>query len=150
MSNNVENTIKKNESDGKIIEWGDEFLIGIREIDNQHKQLVGLINALHQMQRNHSQEFLDRVFNTLIEYTKVHFYQEEQLLKNVGYPGFEEHKKGHASFVRQLYVLRDGFKRDVPETAANVLQFLKAWLTTHILVHDMEYRDFMKERRIKC
>ena len=30
-----------------LIEWNDELSVGIQEIDEQHKVLVGLVNEMH-------------------------------------------------------------------------------------------------------
>ena len=61
--------------------WNDEiYSVGIRKMDEQHKQLVGLINALHNQRDAKDRQFIDKVFATLVQYTANHFGDEEKIL----------------------------------------------------------------------
>ena len=71
-----------------LIEWSDEFSVGIQEIDEQHKVLVGLLNQLHQAIREHHGRATSReILGRLAEYTRTHFLLEESLMRLTHYPG---------------------------------------------------------------
>lgn len=57
-----------------LIEWSDELSVGIQEIDEQHKALVGLVNDMHDaIQQHHGSEVTSDILQRLAEYTKNPF-----------------------------------------------------------------------------
>lgn len=52
---------------------------------------------------------LGKVLNELIDYTKTHFADEEQLMEEHGYPDYEKHKETHAELIEKLLELRAKF-----------------------------------------
>ena len=69
----------------ELIKWTDKYLVGIKEIDNQHKGLVVLINELFNlMSQGKAKDNMNEIFIHLTEYTKKHFYTEELMLISVG------------------------------------------------------------------
>lgn len=78
----------------EFIVWSDELSVGIEEIDEQHKVLVNLINRMHNaIAEKHGSEVVSGILAELVDYTKIHFAVEESLLRILGYPGYEEHKR---------------------------------------------------------
>ncbi|HET6720510.1 MAG TPA: bacteriohemerythrin, partial [Rhodocyclaceae bacterium] len=78
------------------LEWQDSFSVGIKEVDDQHRTLVELLNQLHTAIRERRgsdacRETLDR----LAEYTITHFQLEERLMQASNYAGFDVHKRQH-------------------------------------------------------
>ena len=65
-----------------LFNWSEKFILGIPEIDQQHKQIVDLINKLSDLRNKEADnEGLDELINELISYTKTHLSYEENLLK---------------------------------------------------------------------
>ena len=70
-----------------LIEWTDELSVGIESIDEQHKKLVNMINALNDaMLTNSSNELLGTIFTGLAAYTQKHFAYEENMFAEYNYP----------------------------------------------------------------
>jgi hemerythrin len=75
----------------------------------------------------------------LVDYATEHFADEEGIMREAGYPLVGVHASLHSELGRQLagfvvqYVNGDG----VP--AEQIALFFVAWLTTHIMHHDMEF-----------
>lgn len=64
-----------------LIEWTPALEVGLEEMDRQHRQLVKILNELHQaMQAGGRQRDLMRVMDELLQYTKYHFSTEERLM----------------------------------------------------------------------
>ena len=75
-----------------LFNWSEKFMLGITEIDEQHKQIVDLINNLSELKtKDRNNEDLEGVVNGLISYTKTHWSFEERLLKQHEYPEFASH-----------------------------------------------------------
>ncbi|WP_354668595.1 hemerythrin family protein [Pseudoalteromonas sp. C2R02] len=48
---------------------------------------------------NHSSDDdIDKIFITLVDYTKHHFAREEQLMQKISFPDYNNHKKQHRIF----------------------------------------------------
>jgi hemerythrin-like metal-binding protein len=129
-----------------LITWKESYSVGIPTIDAQHKQLVALINALHDGMRNGlGNEMLSGVFDSLIKYTETHFKDEERMLAVRGYPTLLAHKAQHADFVTDARKLAADFKAGRVALSMPVMSFLKTWLTTHILDSDQQYAAYLRQ-----
>jgi len=124
----------------KFVEWTDELSVGIEEIDEQHKVLVGLVNEMHEaIQRHHARDVVRRVLDQLASYTKTHFVVEESLMRILNYPDYEPHKQEHDTLIAQIEELQQ--KLDAGKASVNfeLMHFLKVWLTKHIMESDKAY-----------
>ena len=126
----------------EIIEWKPEFEVGIKEIDAQHKKLVGLINDLIiQTDCSDPSKILSVALDEIYKYTVYHFEIEEQFMKKNDFEFYSEHKKEHIAFVKKF---SDLCIADHELTPSEVISFLKEWLLTHILSSDMELKSIQK------
>ena len=120
------------------MEWKDEYSIGIVEIDDQHKLLMGGFSAIEEsivQERRWSDTHYAIV--ELIKIAHMHFTFEEALMRIFGYPGAEPHQKEHQHFFAKL----DSIERlALKETAKiEIVTFMQDWLATHILANDRGY-----------
>ncbi|WP_298684569.1 bacteriohemerythrin [uncultured Methanomethylovorans sp.] len=84
----------------RLITWSEKYSMNIKEIDDQHKKLVEMINELHDtMKQAKSKETSLIVINELVAYTQYHFSTEEKYMKQFGYSDHVSHKKEHEKFV---------------------------------------------------
>lgn len=130
-----------------LFEWDDEtFSVGIRKMDDQHKRLVGLINALHEHRHSADKAFIERVILTLVEYTKNHFVDEERLLEKLHWNHLEAHRAQHKQFIAKLNAFRQMFEQNAvtADLVEKLTEFLKNWLTRHILVEDKSYQKYLE------
>jgi hemerythrin-like metal-binding protein len=128
------------------IVWTDEiFSVGMRKMDEQHKQLVDLINALDAKKDSADREFVQKILNTLVLYTKKHFVEEEKLLKKIHFPTSDSHIKQHQRFIQNVNECVVGFDKDHgnQKILDDILNFLTDWLTHHILVEDKSYGEYL-------
>jgi hemerythrin-like metal-binding protein len=121
--------------------WNEKLSVGIPSIDNQHKKLVTFINQLHDgMMAGKGKEVVGPVLKGLIEYTATHFKYEEQLFAKTGYAEAADHKKHHDDLVRQVMDIQKKYEQSGPNALTiQVMNFLKEWLTGHILGADKRY-----------
>ena len=123
-----------------IIKWTEEYSVGIREIDNQHKGLVIIINELFTlMTKGKAKDNLNEIFEHLTDYTKKHFLAEETMLFKYAYPEFEQHRVEHSKFIENLNKLKSDFNNGKITISLEILNFLKDWLLNHIKLSDKKY-----------
>jgi len=134
-----------------LIEWTAQLSVGIDSIDEQHKKLINMINALNDaMLTGSSNELLGKIFTGLAAYTQKHFAYEEDMFAEYGYPDSQEHKRQHNELIAQVIELKEKFMENPKGTiSADLMLFLKRWLTNHIMRTDKEYTEFLRSKGVK-
>jgi hemerythrin len=70
-----------------LIEWKDEFNLGIEEVDSEHKVLVALINALHDaMLAGTGRADVVEGISEIYTLVSAHFEREEAFMRAQGRP----------------------------------------------------------------
>ncbi len=133
-----------------FIEWSDELSVGIEEIDEQHKILVGLVNKMHDaIQNRQGNDVVAEILSSLAEYTRIHFAVEESLMRILHYPVYEDHRKTHEALELQLHDLETKMKAGSASIGFELMHFLKLWLTKHIMEDDKSYSGFFLDAGMK-
>lgn len=130
------------------LEWDDDlYSVGIKRIDDQHKILVQLINALFLHREKPDKAFIERIFNTLISYISEHFRDEEVMLRNMHFPNYSSHKEQHLRFEKSVQGYRKAFleKENSEEVLTQILDYLQKWLLSHIVIEDRKYVSYLFE-----
>ncbi|WP_316900260.1 bacteriohemerythrin [Pseudodesulfovibrio indicus] len=128
-----------------LIVWSDAIATGIKLIDDQHKELIRIINLLNSaMQQGKGKGVLGPILSDLRSYTTFHFNQEKDLFERYGYPETEEHLAVHDDLMRQAFDFIDKFETGQTAMSRDLFYFLKDWLVNHIQGTDMKYVQFMK------
>lgn len=136
-----------------LIKWDKSLLVGVKEIDEQHKHLVDLINQLNDsIKVGQAKDTVQTILKGMAEYTVTHFGFEEKYFDEFGFEGADEHKKQHKVFVDRV----SSFQKDVESfnasfeegnlyVAKEVMEFLKDWFVNHIKVTDQKYVECFRE-----
>ena len=128
--------------------WKEEYLTHVKELDEQHRKLVELINNLYadllECQNNdQKQSLVNRLLEELIEYSVYHFTAEENLLLQYEYPRYELHVEEHERFKSQVAQ----FMKDQSEAERALpfplVVFLRDWLISHVLTEDKQYGPYL-------
>ncbi len=131
-----------------LIEWRNDFSVNIREVDEQHKKLIAMLNELYDaMSAGKGKEVLSRILDGMAEYTVTHFTTEERLMREYNYPGYVKHKREHESFVRRVLEFREKFEKG-EITAVEVMRYLSEWLKNHILGSDKKFGPYLNARGV--
>jgi len=134
----------------QLFPWSDTYSVQIGIIDMQHKNLVNIINELHQaMITGHGKDQLGVILSTLIKYTQVHFKTEEGLMESHQYQEYSRHKTEHDQLVKTVLDFRAKFQRNELGLTIEVMSFLKEWLIKHILGCDKRYGPFLNARGVR-
>lgn len=133
----------------ELFPWNSRLETGLPKIDEQHKELVRLINDLHKaMKQKKGTAESGRILDELVKYTEYHFGFEEELFDRYNYPETGAHKKIHVDLVAKVNAFRDDFKSGRAGLSMDLMGFLSDWLRNHIMKTDKEYVSFFKDKQM--
>ena len=134
--------------DGVFFEWDPALLsVGVREMDNQHKRLVDIINRLYaEIQSGKSRQATSRALDALMDYAKTHLAAEEEFMQSGGYPNYPTQKKLHDALRKKLAGLHQRYTQGDESVLLDIVMFAKEWLFSHIQKEDKKYGDYFASR----
>jgi len=128
----------------KTIEWQDEYTVGVKELDNQHRNLLDIINILlkEQSDKYEASKFKSAL-TSLIHYAYTHFATEERYLLEARFPNLNQHVLEHIDFIMKTLGLALKVEVNRDESRAELLRYLQDWYSSHVLVTDRQYIPFL-------
>lgn len=129
------------------IEFDDSLKLGNKLIDQEHAVLIDYINLLYKAVENEtSVNIVAQVLDGLTVYTKTHFFVEEEMMRAFAFPDIKQHKATHEGFKLKLADLVFNYEKGDAQISNDTLNFLKDWLTEHILKVDRKLVDFLADK----
>jgi hemerythrin len=130
--------------------WNDRISVGVEAVDRDHKKLVGIINQLYDaIVARRNKEILGGLLDELAVHTKYNFEREEQFFHATGYRDAAEHARQHSDFTRQVIEIRERYKGGSAGLTLEVMNFLKEWLSDHILGSDAKFGPHLNAMGIR-
>lgn len=130
------------------LEWDESFVLGIEEIDNQHRMIVDKFNEFSQAVHDGKEEVnLAEMADFLVRYSQSHFVTEERYMQQYHYPKIDEQRREHADFTKDAEELRQKLHASVAsrELALAVTGKLVRWVIQHVRNHDREMVSFVMQ-----
>lgn len=121
-----------------LVDWRDDFKIGIDSVDYEHRQMIELINAVHEKlshdaPKNEVLDFLGEVFTRI----SAHFALEEKIMRSWKYDQYDDHKADHERLLDEIRDIMDGYEAGTIAAAeAELSARLNAWFTDHFKTKD--------------
>lgn len=118
--------------------WIDAYECGERTIDDEHRRLFELANALIEsaFDRNENPAAFETALNEMLAHLKRHFADEEEILRMHGYPDLEDHVRAHRLLMEHALSLRDGVMAGGVTTGELVSFIAEEVVTQHMLRTD--------------
>ena len=86
-----------------LLTWNHACSVGVRAMDDQHGILMDAINALRlALVRGAGRERISELLDELIEFTRMHFWSEEQLMEQTGFAELGEHRAEHHRMLAEI------------------------------------------------
>jgi len=121
------------------IVWQDMYSVNVKEIDEQHKKFVGILNEIYNEAISPiSKDNLKDLLNELVSYALLHFKTEETYFDKFNYKLAEAHKEEHKKILARLesYVMLNAEGKDI---AFELLDLIEDWLVNHLSNFDKLY-----------
>lgn len=130
------------------LKWSPAIVLGIKEIDLQHQQLIELINNLEDsLSAGNVATSLDKALPELMAYVLFHFQTEEQLMESseLASSHFLAHKREHQIFAERVQTLKT--TPPTPAILDDFVQYLKSWLIRHIMGTDRQLVEVLRGKQ---
>jgi hemerythrin len=119
----------------------------MREIDAQHRELVDILNRLHEaVLGGESKKALEGILAELVHHTQMHFASEEQLMQTHGFPRLAGHKIEHKQLTDRVVKFQEELNAGRITLGLEMLTSLKHWLSNHIMSTDQQYGAYIANR----
>lgn len=126
---------------GAWIVFDHSYHVGVVEIDEQHRELVRLVNRLNGAIKNKDgDEVTSHLYDELVKYTEFHFATEHRLMEQCGYPDMPLHDAEHAHLIEEAVHFKSRLTQGGDLLA---LQAIKDWLLHHIQFADKPMAKFL-------
>ncbi|MCP4337750.1 MAG: hemerythrin family protein [Desulfobulbaceae bacterium] len=126
-----------------VINWKDEYSVGVKEMDDQHKKLIGMVNKLISEQKSLTDpRTIADLLTEMTEYAQVHFRAEEYLMAEYGYDQKDLQETQHQAFIDETIAFYSATDIGPNILSTALLDYLATWLIEHILKEDMKYKEF--------
>lgn len=128
------------------VQWNPSFETGLQFIDQEHEGLLTRLNALIELLAKDAPvaawlPLLDQLIKAVSE----HFAHEEQIMDNIGYPGYHAHRQQHQHLLQEVAEFRAQTMTEgaTKETLATV-RFLKFWVLKHMVQEDTKIGQYVR------
>lgn len=123
-------------------QFTDACIIGVEQLDNEHRELFKLIGEAHDLLEDKNMKdkynYIQLILDRLKKYAADHFAHEEAYMEKIQHPELAKQKKQHAYFVEKLKEIDlKGISENQEETIDEILTFLVKWLYQHIIGQDI-------------
>jgi len=133
----------------QVIVWRNSFSIQVADMDNHHKRLIEIANAiLDQLHIATNFDSLAMSFEALVSFSQYHFTAEEKLMDIYNYPGTDTHSKKHSDLFIQLAEYKEQVLGGNLPDKASFMSFFNSWLVSHVFDEDCKYGAFLNDKGV--
>ena len=120
-----------------LIEWKDEFSVGVPDVDHEHQELIGLINDLHAaMSSGDSDVTVMDFLGEIYAHVSAHFALEEKIMREQKYDQYAEHKADHEDLLDELRDIMDDYEENAYFSDNAFAESVEKWFTDHFKNRD--------------
>jgi len=130
------------------IAWSDDLKLGNDHVDMQHHRLFELLSELiGACMVGAETAKLQETLDFLVEYTILHFKDEEDLQQWYNFPEYERHKQLHEIFKSTVGGLVQRFAKNgsSEELSNDVNKVIARWLVHHIQREDKKIGEHIRK-----
>jgi len=142
----------------ELLKWDDEKMgLGIKKIDEQHKELLNIINQLsYSINKNSQKKDILTIIDKIIDYVEYHFNMEEKLFDQFQYEESQKHKNDHIQFSKKFAAIKNKITTDKAylnmsaiDIAEDIFIYMINWFINHITGSDRKYASLLKKHDIE-
>jgi hemerythrin len=128
-----------------LMKWDDSFSVNVKEIDQQHKNLIVMLNEFYGHVGKDAGQAFRTLLDELVDYTQYHFSTEEKYFEEFSYHEAANHTEEHRKFTEKVIDVKNRLNQKRLVLSVEITTFLKDWLTHHIKESDKAYGKFFND-----
>ncbi len=118
------------------------FETGIASIDAEHRDLVATLNSCLQAHDGKNITNFENLLGSFIAELRLHFVNEEKLMKDAGYPGLHKHAQHHQELIDELTEMLDRLNERGTADQKDVVAFFQR-LIADVSKADIKFMEFL-------
>lgn len=131
-----------------LVPWRDDYSVGAKSVDDEHKELIDRINRLYdQLMVEEEPQAVSTIFGALINAITEHFVREERYMRERGYDTLPQHREDYERLLDDIRTFFDEFDRNEEAGRGDLAMRLDDWLLGHFETHDARLGDLSGRRR---
>jgi hemerythrin-like metal-binding protein len=121
-----------------FIVWREEFSIGVPAVDQEHQEMIQLINEAHDVLSRQDNfevsaiEFLGEIYEKI----SAHFSREEKIMIESHYDQYVDHKSDHKRLLDDILDIMENIKNQTYYNEQIFSQQLNVWFGNHFKTKD--------------
>ena len=120
-----------------LLKWKDSYALGVPSVDHEHRELIGMINAVYAHMTDESDaEVIESCLEDIYAGIASHFELEERHMREERYEEYQAHKDEHEDLLDQLMELVDEFVDHPDSGRASLQKSLADWFGGHFATFD--------------
>jgi hemerythrin len=120
-----------------LIEWKQEFALGVADVDYEHRELIELINELYgHLERQDSAVSVEDFLGEIYAKISAHFALEEKIMRAHDYDQYGDHKADHERLLDEIRDIMDAYEDDARFDKDALAACLSTWFTEHFKTKD--------------
>ncbi len=131
------------------IEWTPNLAVHVPVIDEQHRELYRRMNELcNAIMEGQGRKEVQGFISYLTDYTTFHFRDEEALMREIGYPGYDAQRKAHTYFKDKVRAMADQVEAGAASSdlVIEVVEEMQNWFSNHIRTMDRQIGEFLHQQ----
>ena len=119
------------------LNWNPKYSVGSQAIDDEHREMIELINSLHdEIGDAADQESIDQFLGDIHAGISMHFALEERLMRDAHYAEYEAHKQDHEELLDEIRDIMDSCAGDRDRAFETLEKRLTDWFGRHFASFD--------------
>jgi hemerythrin len=128
-----------------LVEWREEYKVDVPSVDHEHRELIGLINEVHERLNTPDSnldvaDFLGEIFARI----SAHFALEEHIMRTAGYDQYAGHKADHERLLDEIRDIMDDYEDLRLYDEERLSERLRLWFTEHFKTHDARLHHHLR------
>jgi hemerythrin-like metal-binding protein len=127
-----------------LIEWDENYSVGVAAVDHEHRELIGLVNEAHdRLMRPGAADAVMDFLGEIFARISAHFALEEQIMRVRNYDQYDAHKADHERLLDEIRDMMDDYEDGELFSEALLAQQLQTWFAGHFRTHDARLHRYL-------
>lgn len=121
----------------ELLDWRPEYSTGIKSVDHEHQELIGLINnTLKSIRSQDSADNIQALLSEIYVHISSHFALEEKIMRKEKYDRYQQHKADHEKLLDDIRDMMDYHAVHDEFDEKQLANRLHDWFAKHFRTED--------------